>query len=144
ANLLGSSAKGHEYFLKHLLGTHGHNLSEENEDLETVELNNDIPSATGKLDLLINSDFRMTGTGLESDIVLPTATWYDKEDLRPTDMHPVVHPSNAAITPPWEARSDGDTFKGLATGCSEMAGEYLPETVQDAVTAPRMHDSPDE
>ncbi|WP_411842047.1 nitrate reductase subunit alpha [Salinicoccus sp. HZC-1] len=144
ANLLGSSAKGHEYFLKHLLGTHGHNLSEESEDLETTELNMDIPSATGKLDLLVNSDFRMSGTGLYSDIVLPTATWYEKEDLSSTDMHPFVHPFNAAITPPWEARSDWDTFKNLAKRFSEMAADYLPEVVHDTVTAPLMHDSPDE
>ena len=31
----------------------------------------------GKLDLLINLDFRMAGTALYSDIVLPASTWYE-------------------------------------------------------------------
>ncbi|MBM7551958.1 nitrate reductase subunit alpha [Thalassobacillus pellis] len=144
ANLIGSSAKGHEYFLKHLLGTHGHNLSEENDDLETTEINLDIPSATGKLDLLINLDFRMSGTGLYSDIVLPAATWYEKYDLSSTDMHPFVHPFNPAITPPWESRSDWDIFKKLAKRFSTMAKTYLPETVKDTVSTPLLHDSTDE
>ncbi|WP_070121362.1 nitrate reductase subunit alpha [Bacillus marinisedimentorum] len=144
ANLLGSSAKGHEYFLKHLLGTHGHNLSEENESLETTELNLDIPSATGKLDLLINLDFRMSGTGLYSDIVLPAATWYEKHDISSTDMHPFVHPFNPAITPPWESRSDWDIFKKLAKRFSEMAADHFPEIVHDTVAGPLLHDSTDE
>jgi len=32
----------------------------------------------GKLDLLVTLDFRMSSTCLFSDIVLPTATWYEK------------------------------------------------------------------
>ncbi|WP_091662093.1 nitrate reductase subunit alpha [Alteribacillus iranensis] len=144
ANLIGSSAKGHEYFLKHLLGTHGHTFSSEEEDLETTEINLDIPSATGKLDLLVNLDFRMSGTGLYSDIVLPAATWYEKYDLSSTDMHPFVHPFNEAITPPWESRSDWDIFKHLAKKFSEMAKGHFPEKVYDAVASPLMHDSPDE
>ena len=65
----------------------------------------------GKLDLLINLEFRMGGTALYSDIVLPTATWYEKHDLNSTDMHPFIHPFNPAISTPWEARSDWDIFK---------------------------------
>ncbi|MFG6113875.1 nitrate reductase subunit alpha [Halobacillus sp. MO56] len=144
ANLIGSSAKGHEYFLKHLLGTHGHNLSEETEDLEAKELNLEIPSATGKLDLLVNLDFRMSGTGLYSDIVLPAATWYEKHDLSSTDMHPFVHPFNPAITPPWESRSDWDIFKKLAKRFSNLAAQHLPEKVYDTVATPLLHDSTDE
>jgi nitrate reductase alpha subunit len=34
--------------------------------------------AIGKLDLLVTLDFRMSTTCLYSDIVLPTATWYEK------------------------------------------------------------------
>src|SRR5690625_5254033 len=106
ANLIGSSAKGHEYFLKHLLGTHEGTLSEQEEEKQTNEIKwiEDVPE--GKLDLLINYDFRMSGTGLYSDIVLPAATWYEKHDLSSTDMHPFVHPFNPAITPPWEAKSE--------------------------------------
>ncbi|HLR08079.1 MAG TPA: nitrate reductase subunit alpha [Bacillota bacterium] len=144
ANLIGSSAKGHEYFLKHLLGTHEGTLSEQEEEKRTNEIKwiEEVPE--GKLDLLINYDFRMSGTGLYSDIVLPAATWYEKHDLSSTDMHPFVHPFNPAITPPWQAKSDWDAFKALAKKFSEMAETYFPEPVHDLVTTPLMHDTKDE
>jgi len=144
ANLIGSSAKGHEYFLKHLLGTHEGTLSEQEEEKNTNEIKwiEDVPK--GKLDLLINYDFRMSGTGLYSDIVLPAATWYEKHDLSSTDMHPFVHPFNPAIAAPWEAKSDWDAFKSLAKKFSEMARTYLPDPVLDVVTTPLLHDSKDE
>jgi len=40
----------------------------------------------GKLDLLVDIDFRMTTTGLYSDIVLPAATWYEKYDLSESEI----------------------------------------------------------
>ena len=46
----------------------------------------------GKLDLLVTLDFRMSTTCVYSDIVLPTATWYEKNDLNTSDMHPFIHP----------------------------------------------------
>ena len=60
----------------------------------------------GKLDLLTTIDFR-TGRRSYSDIVLPTATWYEKHDISSTDMHPFIHPFNPAITPPWRPRATG-------------------------------------
>ena len=144
ANLIGSSAKGHEYFLKHLLGTHSGLLSEQEQEKHTNELRwlEEIPE--GKLDLLINYDFRMSGTGLYSDIVLPAATWYEKHDISSTDMHPFVHPFNPAITPPWESRTDWDSFKQLARTFTEMAKKYLPDPVHDLVATPLLHDTKDE
>lgn len=144
ANLIGSSAKGHEYFLKHLLGTHHANLSEESSNLRTDEIEWREDSPEGKLDLLVNLDFRMCGTGLYSDMVLPAATWYEKYDISSTDMHPFIHPFNPAITPPWEARSDWDFFKKLGFTFSEMAKTHLPDKVKDIVATPLLHDSRDE
>ncbi|MBE0772410.1 molybdopterin-dependent oxidoreductase, partial [Escherichia coli] len=48
--------------------------------------------AEGKLDLVTTLDFRMSSTCMYSDIVLPTATWYEKDDLNTSDMHPFIHP----------------------------------------------------
>ena len=79
----------------------------------------------GKLDLLVNVDFRMTTTGLYSDVVLPAATWYEKYDLSMTDMHPFVHSFNQAVPPPWEARTDWDTFGAIARAFSR-AGRRAP------------------
>jgi nitrate reductase alpha subunit len=41
----------------------------------------------------VTLDFRMSTTCLYSDIVLPTATWYEKNDLNTSDMHPFIHPA---------------------------------------------------
>ena len=146
ANLIGSSAKGHEYFLKHLLGTHdgvlGKHEHEEEKQTNEIEWIEEVPE--GKLDLLINYDFRMSGTGLYSDIVLPAATWYEKYDLSSTDMHPFVHPFNPAIATPWQSRSDWNSFKSLSKRFSELAKDYLPKPILDVVSTPLAHDSKDE
>ena len=77
----------------------------------------------------------MNTTGLFSDIVLPTATWYEKNDMNTTDMHPFIHPLTAAVDPVWEARSDWDIFKSIAQKFSEIAvGELGVE--QDIVLTP--------
>ncbi len=145
ANLISSSGKGHEYFLKHFLGTHQGVLGKESDQLsDTKEINWRDKAPEGKLDLLVNLEFRMSGTALYSDIVLPTATWYEKNDISSTDMHPYVHPFNPAISPPWEAKSDWDIFKAIAKQFSEMAKSYLPEVQKDFVAAPLLHDSPGE
>ena len=89
ANLLGSSSKGNEYFLRHLLGTTSNLQAQPTPEAlrpNDVAWTDDIPE--GKLDLLMSIDFRMTSTTLLSDVVLPAATWYEKADLSSTDMHP--------------------------------------------------------
>jgi nitrate reductase alpha subunit len=45
----------------------------------------------------------MTSSTLLPDVVLPAATWYEKQDLSSTDMHPFVHAFTPALDPPWEA-----------------------------------------
>src|SRR5699024_11094010 len=92
SNLFGSSAKGNEYFLKHLLGTtNAVRAPEAGEDQRPREVVWADRAPEGKLDLLMTIDFRMTSSTLLSDIVLPAATWYEKHDLNTTDMHPYVN-----------------------------------------------------
>ncbi len=144
SNLLGSSGKGHEYFLRHLLGADGHVLAQEGAGVaqpQTIAVPTEAP--TGKLDLLVDIDFRMTGTGLYSDIVLPAATWYEKYDLSSTDMHPFVHPFNPAISPPWETKSDWAAFREIAQAFSRLAKQALPAR-EDVVMSPLVHDALDE
>ncbi|WP_026907371.1 nitrate reductase subunit alpha [Paucisalibacillus globulus] len=143
SNLISSSAKGQEYFMKHLLGTHNGLLSTPNDEEKPEEIKWR-EEVEGKLDLLVALDFRMTATPMYADVVLPAATWYEKTDLSSTDMHPFVHPFNPAIDPLWESRSDWDIYRSLARTFSKMAEEYLPGTYQDIVTAPLGHDSPNE
>ena len=146
SNLLGSSGKGHEYMLKYLLGTKngvmnddigvtgGHKPSE----AEWVEKGHE-----GKLDLVTTLDFRMSSTCVYSDIVLPTACWYEKDDLNTSDMHPFIHPLSTAVDPAWEARTDWEIYKGIAKKFSEVA-EGVLGVEKDVVTVPLLHDTPGE
>lgn len=145
SNLLGSSGKGHEYFLKHLLGTshgvQGKDLGKDEARPSEVEWHDKAPE--GKLDLLVTLDFRMSTTCLYSDIVLPTATWYEKNDLNTSDMHPFIHPLSTAVDPAWEARSDWDIYKGFAKKFSEVCVGHLG-VEKEIVMTPLMHDTPAE
>ena len=107
ANLLGSSGKGMEYFMRHLLGVEDAVRAEESPtELRPREVTWREKAPRGKLDLVTTLDFRMTSTCTHADIVLPAATWYEKHDISTTDMHPFVHSFNPAIAPPWETRTD--------------------------------------
>jgi nitrate reductase alpha subunit len=97
----------------------------------------------GKLDLLVTLDFRMSTTCVYSDVVLPSATWYEKNDLNTTDMHPFIHPLSRAVDPPWEARSDWQTFAGFARAFSAVCPEVLG-VEHDLVLSPLAHDTPAE
>jgi nitrate reductase alpha subunit len=145
ANLLGSSSKGHEYFLRHILGVPDAAVrspeTPPDQRPEEVRWRHEAPQ--GKLDLFTTIDFRMNGSAIYSDVVLPAATWYEKHDISSTDLHPFVHPFNAAIPPPWEARSDWDAFNRIAERFSELAERHLGKRT-DIVAAPLLHDSPDE
>jgi len=143
ANLLGSSGKGNEYFLKHLLGTDSSlraTEAPEGSRPKDVKWHDDAPE--GKLDLLMTIDFRQTSTTIFSDVVLPAATWYEKHDLNTTDMHPFVHSFNPAIAPPWQTRTDWDAWQTIAEKFSELAASHLGVR-RDLVAVPLTHDTPD-
>jgi nitrate reductase alpha subunit len=146
SNLLGSSGKGHEYFLKYLLGTQ-HGVQGKDLGAEGGQKPMDVvwhdKGAEGKLDLLVTLDFRMSTTCMYSDIVLPTATWYEKFDLNTSDMHPFIHPLSKAVDPAWEALSDWEIFKGIARKFSEVSVGHLG-VEKDLVLTPILHDTPAE
>ena len=143
ANILGSSGKGNEYFLKHLLGTDSAIRASETPEgsrPRDIVWREDAP--VGKLDLLMTADFRMTSTTLFSDLVFPAATWYEKYDLSSTDMHPFLHSFNPAINPPWQTKTDYDLFGELAERFSELCEGHLGVR-RDIVASPLQHDTPD-
>ncbi|HEY0954588.1 MAG TPA: nitrate reductase subunit alpha [Roseateles sp.] len=145
SNLLGSSGKGHEYFCKHLLGTEngvqGKDLGADDAKPKEVRWHAQAPQ--GKLDLVVTLDFRMSTTCLYSDIVLPTASWYEKNDLNTSDMHPFIHPLSAAVDPVWQSRSDWEIYKGFAKAFSEVCVGHLG-VEKEVVLSPLMHDTPAE
>jgi nitrate reductase alpha subunit len=142
ANLLGASGKGHEYFLKHLLGV-DNAVFNQDAALLPEEVKRPDPAPEGKLDLLVTLELRMSTSAMYADIALPAAGWYEMHDLSTTDMHPFIHPFNPAIDPPWESRTNWEQFKTIAKRFSELAADHLGE-VRDLVATPLMHDSPGE
>ncbi|WP_262767283.1 molybdopterin-dependent oxidoreductase, partial [Enterobacter quasiroggenkampii] len=74
---------------------------------------------------------------------LPTATWYEKDDMNTSDMHPFIHPLSAAVDPAWESRSGWEIYKGIAKVFSDVCVGHLG-TETDVVLQPLQHDSPAE
>ncbi|MCZ2079041.1 MAG: nitrate reductase subunit alpha [Bryobacteraceae bacterium] len=140
-NALMASAKGHEFFLKHYLGTHTNAIAEEvaSGSVKQIAWHENAPQ--GKMDLVVDLNFRMDTSALYSDIVLPAASWYEKADLNSTDMHSFIHPLSAAVPPCWESKSDWQIFRTIAKKFSELAARHFPEPVQDLVATPLAHDS---
>ncbi len=143
-NALMSSAKGHEFFLKHYLGTHTNTIAEDLADTCVKEVKWHEQAPQGKMDLVVDLNFRMDTSALYSDIVLPAATWYEKADLNSTDMHSFIHPLSAAVPPCWESKSDWQIFRAVAQKFSELAARHFSEPVRDLVASPLAHDSPAE
>ncbi len=140
-NALMASAKGHEYFLKSYLGTHTNLVAEECAKDEVKEVVWHDKVDQGKMDLVVDLNFRMDTSALYSDIVLPAATYYEKNDLNSTDMHTFIHPLQAAVRPCWEARSDWEIFRGLAEHTSKLAEKFIPKPLKDILATPLMHDT---
>ena len=93
---------------------------------------------------MVDINFRMDTSALYSDIVLPAAFWYEKNDLNSTDLHSFIHPLGQAVPPVWESKTDYEIFKLLARKVSEMSPLTFPKPVRDLVAAPLQHDTPDE
>ncbi|MFC6941153.1 molybdopterin-dependent oxidoreductase [Salinirubellus sp. GCM10025818] len=84
-----------------------------------------------KLDLVVDINFRMDSSALYSDIVLPTASHYEKHDLSMTDMHTYVHPFTPAVEPLGESKTDWQIFRELAAKIQEIAEERGIEPIPD-------------
>lgn len=140
-NAILGSMKGHEYLLKHYLGTHHNAIAKDRTEEKTDEVKWHDIAPIGKMDLVVDLNFRMDSSALYSDIVLPAASWYEKADLNSTDLHSFIHPLSAAIAPVWESKTDWEIFKEIARVTSDIAREHLAEPQKDIVAAPIAHDS---
>jgi nitrate reductase alpha subunit len=140
-NAILASAKGHEYSLKHYLGTHSSAIAEEAAKEFVKEINWKETAPEGKMDLIVDLNFRMDTSALYSDLVLPAASWYEKSDLNTTDLHSYIHPLGAAIPPVWESKTDWQIFREIAKVTSDTAKLHLSEPVLDIVNMPLDHDT---
>ncbi len=141
-NALLTSAKGHELFLRHYLGTGSNAVAEEAGAGAVQDAVWREPAPEGKLDLVVDLNFRLDSSALYSDVILPAATWYEKDDLNSTDLHSYLHPLSAAVPPSWESRDDWEIFKAIAGKVSELARVHFPQPVRDLVATPLQHDTP--
>jgi nitrate reductase alpha subunit len=140
-NAIMGSMKGHEYLLKHYLGTHHNAIAVDRAEEKTAEVKWHDIAPTGKMDLVVDLNFRMDSSALYSDVVLPAASWYEKADLNSTDLHSFIHPLSAAIAPVWESKTDWDIFKEIARVTSALAQKHLAGPQKDIVASPIAHDS---
>ena len=114
-NAISSSAKGHEFFLKHVIGAPNSSCTAKEAakgQVKDIVWHDKAPQA--KMDLVVDLNFRMDTSTMYSDIVLPAATWYEKSDLNTTDMHSFVNCMDAAVSPTWESKSDWKIFGLIA------------------------------
>ncbi|MHB1133593.1 MAG: nitrate reductase subunit alpha [Chloroflexota bacterium] len=144
ANALMSSAKGHELMLKHYLGTHSNAVASDVAEGSVQDVVYHPEAPRGKMDLVVDLNFRMDTSALYSDVILPAATWYEKNDLNSTDLHSYVHPMGQAVPPCWESKTDWEIFRVLAQRVEELAKTHMPDKVRDVVSVPLQHDTPDE
>jgi DMSO reductase family type II enzyme molybdopterin subunit len=77
-----------------------------------------------KLDLIVNINFRMDSTALNSDIVLPAAGYYEKAGFKYTLSYvPFLHRGNKAVEPLYETKDEWEIFKLLAKEVESKAKE---------------------
>jgi DMSO reductase family type II enzyme molybdopterin subunit len=75
-----------------------------------------------KLDLVVNVNFRTCSTGLESDLLLPAAGYYEKVGLKyPQSLVPYVIFGDQAATPLGESKSEWEIMGRLARKLQERA-----------------------
>ena len=137
---LSAGVTGHEYFLRHYLGTHDHAVAEERAEGSVGQVSwRQAPH--GKLDLLVTLASTLDTTGLYADVILPAATWCEKEDLASSDSHAFLLALSEAAKPAWEARSEWDLFRAIADQTQALAKRHFPEVVEDLVCTPIRHGS---
>jgi formate dehydrogenase len=74
--------------------------------------------AFGKLDLLVTLDLYVNETGRLADYVLPTTTFYEREDIpvafMPFFPKPFVQATEAVVEPPGEARQEWEIIEDVS------------------------------
>jgi len=83
----------------------------------------------------------MSTTAVCADILLPTASWNEKDNLNTSDMHPFIHPLRAAVDPAHESKTDWEIVKAIAAKFRQVAPEILAMET-DVVALPLQHDTP--
>jgi DMSO reductase family type II enzyme molybdopterin subunit len=84
-----------------------------------------------KLRLLLTIDWRMSNTGLYSDLILPCAWGYERDDIWPSMSAPDIHINSRAVAPLGESKSEWEIHCLLARKIQERAKEKGILTFKD-------------
>ena len=86
-----------------------------------------------KLDLVVTTEIRMSTTALWSDILLPAASSYEKDDVPNwfTLLSPYMHITQAAVPPLDETKVEWDIHARLARWVQQRAREREVEGFRD-------------
>jgi len=86
-----------------------------------------------KLELLLNVNFRMCSTGMEADILLPAAGYYEKIGIKyPQSLVPYVIFGDRAVKPLEDSKSEFEMFALLARKVQERARARGAKPFKDA------------
>ena len=87
-----------------------------------------------KLKLVVDVDFRMSTTGLKSDIVLPVAGYYEKRGIKYTQSYlPYIVFGDQAVPPLGESKGEWQIYGLLAKRIQERARERGVGRYRDAM-----------
>ncbi|MDP3937108.1 MAG: molybdopterin-dependent oxidoreductase [Deltaproteobacteria bacterium] len=85
-----------------------------------------------KLDLFVTVDWRMSATAMYSDYVLPSAAWYEKDDVTwATPIMPYAHVTTKAIDPLGESKNEWVFYCLLTKKIQQRAVEKGIKTFRD-------------
>lgn len=83
------------------------------------------------LDLVVVVDHQRTATVEFADVVLPTATWYEKKDLTATPLYPYLQLQQPAIEPVGESRSELWMWREIIRRIDPALAEEWFEVTED-------------
>ena len=91
------------------------------------------------LELIVNWDFRMSSSAMQSDIILPAAGWHEKSGIKFSQSYvPYICVGDAAVDPLFESAKEFDIMARLAMKIQERARQREEAPYVDAIG--RTHD----
>jgi anaerobic selenocysteine-containing dehydrogenase len=86
------------------------------------------------LDLIVVVDHQRTDTVEYADVVLPTASWYEKKDLTATPLHPYLQLQQKAVEPIGESRTELWMWREIVRRIDPaLAEQYFDLDEDDAI-----------
>jgi anaerobic selenocysteine-containing dehydrogenase len=87
-----------------------------------------------ELELIVVVDHQRTDTVEYADVVLPTASWYEKKDLTATPLHPYLQLQQAAVDPIGESRTELWMWREIIRRIDpQMAKDHFDVDEDDAI-----------